>query len=63
MYIMDLTRDNPPRGDMAVIPGGGFVVLAFKTDNPGAWIIHCHITWHASAELVAQILENDGRSQ
>jgi hypothetical protein len=24
-------------------PTGGWLVLAFLTDNPGAWLMHCHI--------------------
>jgi hypothetical protein len=28
---------NPPRRDVTFLPGGGWVVLAFLTDNPGAW--------------------------
>jgi len=37
---------NPPRRDTVNLPGNGFVVLAFETDNPGVWILHCHIEWH-----------------
>ena len=32
-----LNFDNPPRRDTTFLPGGGWVVLAFETDNPGAW--------------------------
>ncbi|KAI1878681.1 hypothetical protein JX265_002858 [Neoarthrinium moseri] len=48
--------DNPPRRDVAMLPGGGFLALAFKPDNPGAWLLHCHIAWHASSGLALQIL-------
>lgn len=44
--------DNPPRRDTAMLPvsqDGGFLVIAFKPDNPGAWLLHCHIAWHASS--------------
>lgn len=40
---------NPPRRDVVLLPAGGFVAIAFKPDNPGAWLMHCHIAWHASA--------------
>jgi hypothetical protein len=39
------------------LPKNGFVVIAFKTDNPGNWLMHCHIADHASFGLAAQILE------
>ncbi|KAK4099249.1 multicopper oxidase [Parathielavia hyrcaniae] len=50
--------DNPPRRDVVLLPASGFVIIAFKADNPGAWIIHCHIAFHASSGLGLQIIEN-----
>lgn len=32
-------------------------MIAFKTDNPGAWLLHCHIAFHISEGLGFQILE------
>jgi hypothetical protein len=26
-----------------MLPGGGWLVIGFITDNPGAWLMHCHI--------------------
>tara|TARA_R110002060_G_scaffold19817_1_gene27096 strand:+ start:102 stop:488 length:387 start_codon:yes stop_codon:yes gene_type:complete len=37
---------NPMRRDVAMLPGAGYLVIAFITDNPGAWLMHCHIGWH-----------------
>jgi hypothetical protein len=34
---------NPPRRDTSVLPAGGYLVLAFPADNPGVWLMHCHI--------------------
>jgi FtsP/CotA-like multicopper oxidase with cupredoxin domain len=39
---------NPPRRDTALLPTAGYIVLAFVTDNPGVWLMHCHIGWHTS---------------
>ncbi|THV50112.1 hypothetical protein BGAL_0164g00030 [Botrytis galanthina] len=49
--------NNPPRRDVATLPGGGYLVLAFETDNPGAWLMHCHIGWHTSMGFAMQFLE------
>lgn len=49
--------DNPPRRDVVLLPIGGFIVIGFKADNPGAWALHCHIAWHASSGLAIQVLE------
>ncbi|KAI9630985.1 hypothetical protein KEM48_013405 [Puccinia striiformis f. sp. tritici PST-130] len=32
-----------------VVPGGSYLVMRIKADNPGVWIIHCHIDWHLAA--------------
>lgn len=32
-----LNKSNPPRRDVASLPGNGYLALAFKLDNPGAW--------------------------
>jgi hypothetical protein len=55
--LLKLKRDNPPRRDVVLLPKGGFVVIAFKADNPGSWLMHCHIARHASEGLALQILE------
>jgi hypothetical protein len=34
----DLTLTNPPRRDVVQLPGQGYTVIAFKTDNPGVSI-------------------------
>ncbi|KAH8122421.1 hypothetical protein FP744_10001182 [Trichoderma asperellum] len=49
-----LNTDNPPRRDVAMLPASGFLVLAFETDNPGAWLMHCHIGWHTSEGFALQ---------
>lgn len=54
---LELKFDNPPRRDVVLLPADGFVVIAFKTDNPGSWLLHCHIARHAAEGLAMQILE------
>ncbi|KAM7184307.1 multicopper oxidase [Naviculisporaceae sp. PSN 640] len=52
-----LKLDNPPRRDVVMVPKNGLVVIAFKADNPGNWLMHCHIARHAAEGLGLQILE------
>ncbi|EGD99751.1 multicopper oxidase [Trichophyton tonsurans CBS 112818] len=54
---VNLKLENPPRRDVTLLPAGGFIVIAFKPDNPGSWLLHCHIAWHVSAGLALQVLE------
>ncbi|RVD89195.1 uncharacterized protein DFL_000211 [Arthrobotrys flagrans] len=52
-----LNLNNPARRDVILLPKNGFIVIAFRLDNPGTWLIHCHIAWHASAGLALQFIE------
>ncbi|KAH7099823.1 laccase [Auriculariales sp. MPI-PUGE-AT-0066] len=52
-----LNFDTPPRRDVAMLPASGYLFIAFKADNPGIGIMHCHIAWHASEGLSLQLVE------
>ncbi|CZR56712.1 related to laccase precursor [Phialocephala subalpina] len=54
-----LTTTDGPRRDVAMLPASGYLVLAYYTDNPGAWLMHCHIAWHASEGFALQLLERE----
>jgi FtsP/CotA-like multicopper oxidase with cupredoxin domain len=53
---LDLT--NPLRRDTASVEGYGWILLRVVTDNPGQWGFHCHVSWHAEAGLLMQLLTN-----
>ncbi|SPN99703.1 related to Laccase-1 [Cephalotrichum gorgonifer] len=55
--ISKLRFDRATRRDTTMMPAKGWVVLAFRADNPGAWLFHCHIAWHAGQGLSVQFLE------
>ncbi|OAA52124.1 laccase Lcc4 [Cordyceps fumosorosea ARSEF 2679] len=52
-----LTTANPPRRDTALLPGSGYLVLGFVTDNPGVWLMHCHIGYHVEMGFALQFVE------
>jgi hypothetical protein len=52
-----LSLTNPPRRDVAMLPASGYLVIAFQTDNPGAWLMYCHIGWHTSKGFALQLVE------
>ncbi|CAH0052330.1 unnamed protein product [Clonostachys solani] len=54
-----LNTDNPPRRDTAMLPASGYLVMAWESDNPGAWLMHCHIGWHTSEGFGLQFVERD----
>lgn len=53
----NLSLTNPPRRDVAMLPASGYLVIAFLTDNPGAWLMHCHIGWHTEEGFALQLVE------
>ncbi|KPM44117.1 Laccase-2 [Neonectria ditissima] len=53
-----LKHDNPPRRDVALLPVDGYLIIAFQMNNPGVWLMHCHIAWHASGGLALQFVES-----
>jgi hypothetical protein len=46
-----------PKRDTALLPALGHLVLAFRSDNPGAWWMHCHIGWHLEQGFALQFVE------
>ncbi|KAJ5753890.1 uncharacterized protein N7511_008043 [Penicillium nucicola] len=46
-----------PKRDTALLPALGHLVLAFRSDNPGAWLMHCHIGWHLEEGFALQFVE------
>ncbi|KAM0348135.1 hypothetical protein ACHAP4_011090 [Fusarium culmorum] len=53
-----LNTINPPRRDVALLPVDGYLIVAFQMNNPGVWLMHCHIAWHASGGLALQFVES-----
>lgn len=47
---------NPLRRDTQVVPGGGYHIIRIPADNPGVWILHCHIGWHLGAGFAGMIV-------
>lgn len=56
---IELQTANPPRRDTAMLPASGYLVLGFQADNPGVWLLHCHIGWHTEEGLALQVLERE----
>lgn len=54
-----VATNNPPRRDTAMLNGNGFLLIAFETDNPGVWLMHCHIGWHTDEGFALQFLERE----
>ena len=52
-----LNFDAPAHMDTVLVPSNYTAVIEIETDNPGAWMLHCHMDWHLNAGFAAQIVE------
>lgn len=50
--VPGLELANAPRKDTLIIPSGGYAVIRIKADNPGVWLMHCHIQLHSEDGMV-----------
>ncbi|KAI9663915.1 MAG: hypothetical protein M1821_007405 [Bathelium mastoideum] len=46
-----LNYHNPVRRDTVFVPRHGYAVIRLRPDNPGIWMLHCHLLWHQSAGM------------
>lgn len=46
--IPGLNLINPPLKDTINVPANGYVIIRFIADNPGYWLMHCHLAHHQS---------------
>ncbi|KAG9453248.1 hypothetical protein H6P81_006152 [Aristolochia fimbriata] len=52
---------NPQERNTIAVPVGGWAALRFTANNPGVWMMHCHMDVHVPRGLVAVfVVENGG---
>ncbi|CAN8098922.1 unnamed protein product [Discula destructiva] len=47
---------NPTRRDVTTVESFGWTLVRFVADNPGVWLFHCHMIWHAEAGMGMQFV-------
>ncbi|GLT67026.1 hypothetical protein SLA2020_393610 [Shorea laevis] len=52
---------DPVERNTIGIPSGGWVVIRFRADNPGVWLMHCHFDVHFSWGLRMAWIVMDGK--
>ncbi|KAK7083883.1 Mco1p [Halocaridina rubra] len=45
--------EDPVQKDSVTVPDGGYTVVRFTADNPGWWLMHCHLSFHSELGMVA----------
>ncbi|KAL2871428.1 Cupredoxin [Aspergillus lucknowensis] len=56
-----INLQNPPYRDTTNLPPSGWAVIRYVTDNPGAWIFHCHIQWHMVSGMALVLVEGQDK--
>lgn len=46
---------SPVRRDTVAVPRRGYVVIRFKADNEGIWMLHCHVLFHQGSGMAMGI--------
>lgn len=65
--IESIDRKNPlprrtakaPLKDTVQVPAYGYTIIRIYTNNPGYWIIHCHISTHSENGMAAILRVGD----
>lgn len=53
----NISLTNVPYKDGHNLPQGGYLVLRYIADNPGAWFLHCHIGLHQQSGMGVVLFE------
>ncbi|KAL8520309.1 hypothetical protein ACS0TY_011015 [Phlomoides rotata] len=51
---------DPPLRNTVSVPVGGWAVIRFVADNPGVWLMHCHLDVHITWGLAMAFLVENG---
>jgi len=54
------SNTNHVQKDTVIVPYGGYTVIRFVADNPGWWLLHCHIEIHQLEDMAVVIKETNG---
>jgi len=59
--LLKRNLNTAPVKDTVTIPDGGYTIIRFEAINPGFWLFHCHIEFHAEIgmALVIKVGDND----
>lgn len=51
---------DPPMRNTVAVPVNGWAVIRFVADNPGVWLMHCHLDVHITWGLAMAFLVENG---
>ncbi|CAG8475914.1 6791_t:CDS:2 [Cetraspora pellucida] len=48
---------DPAYRDTVTVQGNSTTVIRYSMDNPGVWLMHCHMHWHLMKGMALQLIE------
>ena len=57
----ELNKENPPIKNTVGVPSNGYVVVRFRSTNPGFWFFRCHMEQHFMDGMFMVLNEAPGR--
>ncbi|KAK1285599.1 Laccase-12 [Acorus calamus] len=55
-----LNTVDPPLLNTVALAVNGWAMIKFRADNPGVWLMHCHLDVHITWGLAMALLVEDG---
>ncbi|KAL1540547.1 laccase [Salvia divinorum] len=52
---------NPPLMNTIAVPVNGWTTIRFRADNPGVWLLHCHLERHLSWGMMMVFITKNGK--
>ncbi|GMP37884.1 hypothetical protein CsSME_00009372 [Camellia sinensis var. sinensis] len=52
---------DPPERNTVGVPTGGWTAIRFRADNPGVWLMHCHLELHTTWGLKTAFVVDNGK--
>ncbi|KAL9675517.1 hypothetical protein QQ045_003719 [Rhodiola kirilowii] len=54
---------DPPELNTVGVPKNGWAAVRFRANNPGVWLMHCHLERHMSWGMEGVLIVKNGRSR
>ncbi|KAK1266752.1 Laccase-14 [Acorus gramineus] len=54
---------DPPEQNTVAVPKNGWAAIRFRADNPGVWLMHCHLERHQSWGMNMLFIVKNGSSR
>ncbi|KAL8487005.1 hypothetical protein ACS0TY_023632 [Phlomoides rotata] len=58
---LNYNLDDPPLQNTIAVPQNGWTAIRFKANNPGVWLMHCHLERHITWGMEMTFIVKNGK--